>query len=100
MSTHIRSPKGNGTETLPGGVGRADWRSAARLAEGDPDEQRNTAPEQLPLRGLRTRWIGAGLVATRRGLDFGALMLAGAALLLALPAPLLVAGLAAWNGHG
>jgi signal transduction histidine kinase len=49
------------------------------------------------VRGLPTRWIGTGLVATRRGLDLGALMLAGAVLLLALPGPLLVAGVAAWR---
>jgi signal transduction histidine kinase len=47
------------------------------------------------LRGPHPRWIGAGLVSVRRGLGFGALMLAGAALLLALAAPLLLAGLAA-----
>ncbi len=36
-------------------------------------------------------WIGAGTIAARRGLGFGALMLAGSVLLLALAAPFLVA---------
>jgi hypothetical protein len=39
-------------------------------------------------------WIGAGIIAARRGLGFGALMLAGTGLLLALAAPLLLALLA------
>ena len=39
-------------------------------------------------------WIGAGFIAARRGLGFGALMLAGAGLLLAMAAPLLLALLA------
>ena len=47
------------------------------------------------LRGPHPRWIGAGLVSARRGVGFGALMLAGAALLLALAAPLLLATFAA-----
>ncbi|MGO9221724.1 MAG: histidine kinase [Streptosporangiaceae bacterium] len=49
---------------------------------------------RLSSRGWRTRWIGAGLVAARRGLGFGALMVAGTGLLLALAAPLMLAGLA------
>jgi signal transduction histidine kinase len=40
-------------------------------------------------------WIGRGAIAARRGLGFGALMLAGVALLLALAAPFLLAAFAA-----
>jgi hypothetical protein len=43
------------------------------------------------LPGRHTRWIGTGLRATGRGLGFGALSLAGAGLLTALAAPLLLA---------
>ena len=41
--------------------------------------------------GGRARWIGAGLRATGQGLGFGALSVAGAGLLMALAAPLLLA---------
>jgi signal transduction histidine kinase len=54
-------------------------------------------------RGRPTRWIGAGLAAARHGLGFGALALAGTSLLLALAAPLLLAGIAAgllFSRHG
>jgi signal transduction histidine kinase len=46
-------------------------------------------------------WIGAGTIAARRGLGFGALVLAGTGLLLALAAPLLLAafGAARLLGH-
>jgi signal transduction histidine kinase len=48
-----------------------------------------------PRNGTRPRtWIGAGIIAARRGLGFGALMLAGVALLLALAAPFLLAAFA------
>ncbi|HEX9354991.1 MAG TPA: histidine kinase [Streptosporangiaceae bacterium] len=43
------------------------------------------------LPGRHTRWIGTGLRSTGRGLGFGALSLAGAGLLMALAAPLLLA---------
>ena len=52
-----------------------------------------------PLNGTGPRaWIRMGIIAARRGLGFGALMLAGTGLLLALAAPLLLALLAL--GHG
>lgn len=45
-----------------------------------------------PLNGTGQRtWIGAGIIAARRGLGFGALMLTGVALLLVLAAPFLLA---------
>ena len=78
-------------DTARRAAGRADWR-------GEPGNPRETVMSsgspRLSSRGWRTRWIGAGLVAARRGLGFGALTAAGAGLLLALAAPLLLAGLA------
>lgn len=53
---------------------------------------------RLSSRGWRTRWIGAGLVAARRGLGFGALMVAGTGLLLALAAPLILGGSLSGSG--
>ena len=52
----------------------------------------STGTRPLNRTGPRLRaWIRAGFIAARRGLGFGALMLAGAGLLLALAAPLLLA---------
>ena len=74
-----------------GAAGPADWQGGARPAEGDPDEQRNTAREPPGPAWKARRWIGAALRDAARGLGFGALALAGTALLMALAAPLLLA---------
>jgi signal transduction histidine kinase len=60
-----------------------------------------TPPGQPVLRGGPAGWIAAGLTAAARGLGFGALLLAGTGLLLALAAPVLlsVAGVARLLSH-
>ena len=97
----LGTPAFRGPGTLPGGrrpgrlaqcdPAQCEPSGATRPAEGDLMSSGTPPAGSAGLPGRHAWSIGRGLRATGRGLGFGALSLAGAGLLMALAAPLLLA---------